>query len=99
MNELIAFVRDCNGPTAAMPAFMQKATAEFRRDLVGCSLSRCRVGEIHPFLVTDEPILGVQVEIVAGHRHPLWFMAQSGVRLNSTTARCGFLFEERARFF
>lgn len=96
MDELIALIRDSHGPAARMPAFVQQTAVEFRRDLVGRSLSRRWVGQVYSFTVPDEPILRAQVEIVAGHRSPLWFIGRS-VYGGYNTGR-SLLFDEGAGF-
>jgi hypothetical protein len=71
VNEFITLICDCNCPAAPVLAFMKEAAPQFRCGLVCRSLSGCGVGQVNPFSVPCELILGAKVEMRAGHLSPL----------------------------
>jgi hypothetical protein len=71
MDEFVALVGDSDDPRADMRAFMQKATAELRRSLVGRTPGDDGIWQIDPFLIPDELLLGAEMEVVTGHLVPL----------------------------
>jgi hypothetical protein len=57
MDEFVALVRDRDDPGAGMRAFMQQATTELRRSLVGRTPGDDGIWQIDPFLIPDELLL------------------------------------------
>ena len=65
MDDLAAFIHDCNRPAGVVPHLMKQSASEFRCGLVSRSLCCQRVGQIDALIVPHEVVLRAQMEEVA----------------------------------
>jgi hypothetical protein len=65
VDDLAAFISDCNRPAGVVTHLMEQPTPEFRCCLVSGSLRRQRGRQIDTLIVPDKALLRAKVEVVA----------------------------------
>jgi hypothetical protein len=67
VDDLAAFLSDCDRPTGFMPNLMEQSTPEFHCGLVSRSLSGQGVRQVNPLIVKDAVVVRAKVKEVTRH--------------------------------